>query len=140
MPVSYRIDPERRRIVTRCEGDATLVEILAHFDELEVDPACPPGADVLLDLTRVTSLPNVGQIRSAADRVGEAARRVRFGAIATVVDSEDLFGVARLFQMFTQRIFTRSAVFPTREAAQSWLDAPEATPRLEKPAKPPGRT
>src|SRR5262249_42597779 len=123
MPVTYRIDPERRLIVTRCTGETTLPEVLAHFDELERDPTCPPGADVRLDLTRITSLPNVGQIRSAAERAGDASRKVRFGALAVVAQNEELFGVARLFEMFTQRVFTRSRVFATFEEADAWLES-----------------
>ena len=70
----YVIDRELQRIVTRRTGNTTLKEVLAHFDELELDPDCPPGADVLLDLTAMTSLPNVGQIRGAAERAADARR------------------------------------------------------------------
>jgi hypothetical protein len=128
MPVTYRIDPARRRILTRCDGETTLPEVLVHFAELENDPRCPAGADVLLDLSRMTNLPNVGQIQSAAERAGVAARKVRFGAIAIVVDSGDTFGMARAFGTFAEAHFTRSGVFPTRAAAEAWLDAPETSP------------
>ncbi len=123
MAVTYRIDPGRRRIVTVCEGNTTLPDVLAHFDELDHDEQCPLGADVLLDLSKMTTVPNVGQIQSAADRAGATSRRVRFGAIAIVVDSGDIFGMARVFSTFTQRFFTRSGVFPTRAAAENWLEA-----------------
>jgi hypothetical protein len=126
MPVTYRIDPERKRILTRCAGNTTLAEVLAHFDELELDANCPPGADVLLDLTAMTNLPNVGQIRTAADRTGDASRRVRFGSIAVVVQSDALFGMARVFEAFTDRYFARTSVFRNREAAEAWLDKPTA--------------
>ncbi len=126
--MTYRIDPNRKRILTRCEGETTLREVLGHFDELEQDPKCPQGADVLLDLTRITSLPNVGQIRSAAERAGDAARKVRFGALAVVAQNEDLFGIARLFEMFTRRVFTRSRVFATTDDAEVWLEFPDAAP------------
>jgi hypothetical protein len=128
VPVTYRIDPTRRRIVTRCDGDTTLVEVLAHFEELERDPRCPSVADVLLDLSRMTSEPNVGQIRSAAERAGVAAQMVRFGAIAIVVDRGDTFGMARAFGTFAESHFTRSGIFPTRAAAEAWLDASESGP------------
>ncbi|MFY9551985.1 MAG: hypothetical protein WAU32_12600 [Thermoanaerobaculia bacterium] len=126
MPVTYRIDPEHRRILTRCEGNATLFEVLAHFDELELDADFPSGADVLLDLTGMTSLPNIGQIRTAADRAGDAARKVRFGSVAIIVGSEAIFGMARVFETFTERHFTRTAVFRSREAAEAWLAKPSA--------------
>lgn len=133
MPVTYRIDPKRRRIVTRCDGDTTLPEVLAHFEELERDERCPLGADVLLDLSGMTSLPNVGQIQAAADRAGRTARKVRFGAIAIVVDSADIFGMARAFSTLTQGSFTRSGVFPSHAVAEDWLDANQAGPRPAGP-------
>jgi hypothetical protein len=126
MPVTYRIDTERRRILTRCDGETTLPQVLAHFDELEADPDCPKDADVLLDLSTIETLPNVGQIRAAAERTGDASRRVRFGACAIVVGSEAWFGMARVFETFTERHFTRTSVFRSREAAEAWLVKPAA--------------
>ena len=73
MPIHYRIDRELKRILTRCTGETTLKEVLGHFEELEVDPDCPPHADVLLDLSEIENLPNVGQIRAAAERAGDAS-------------------------------------------------------------------
>jgi hypothetical protein len=124
VPVVYRIDPEQKRIITRCVGETTLREVLSHFDELEADPNTPDGADVLLDLSEIGSLPNVGQIRTAAERAGMAARKVRFGAIAMVAASEAIFGMARVFETFTELHFERSAVFRSREAAEEWLARP----------------
>jgi hypothetical protein len=126
MPVSYRIDPERRRIVTRCTGETTLPEILAHFEELERDPRVPAGADVLLDLMGMTMVPNLGQIRSAAERTGTAARKVRFGAIAIVSDGGDAVGMARAFGTLTAGHFTRSGVFSSRLEAETFLEAAPA--------------
>ena len=122
MPVTYRIDREMNRIFTRCSGETTLREVLAHFDELELDPDRPPEADVLLDLSEITNLPNVGQIRTAAERTGDASRKVSFGACAIVVGSEAWFGMARVFEAFTEPHFTRTAVFRSVEAAESWLE------------------
>jgi hypothetical protein len=134
MPVTYRIDPARGRILTRCAGDTTLPEVLAHFDELERDPRVPAGADVLLDLSRMTSLPNVGQLRAAAERAGAAARKVRFGAIAIVVGGGETSGMAgAAFGTFADRLFTRRGVFPTRAAAEAWLEpSPESPNRKPK--------
>jgi hypothetical protein len=122
MPVTYRIDRELHRILTRCTGETMLREVLAHFAELEVDPDCPPHADVLLDLREITNLPNVGQIRAAAERTGDASRKVGFGACAIVVGSEAWFGMARVFEAFTEAHFERTSVFRSIEAAEVWLD------------------
>lgn len=122
MPVTYRIDREQNRILTRCTGETTLREVLSHFDELEIDPDCPPHADVLLDLSAIETLPNVGQIRAAAERAGDASRKVGFGACAVVVGSEAWFGMARVFEAFTEPYFARTAVFRSVDAAEAWLD------------------
>ena len=122
MPVTYRIDREQNRILTRCTGETMLREVLAHFDELEADPDCPPRADVLLDLTAIENLPNVGQIRAAAERAGDASRKVGFGSCAVVVGSEAWFGMARVFEAFTEPYFSRTAVFRSVDAAETWLD------------------
>jgi hypothetical protein len=122
MPVTYRIDRERNRILTSCTGETTLREVLGHFDELEADPERPPHADVLLDLTEIENLPNVGQIRAAAERAGDTSRKVGFGSCAIVVGSEAWFGMARVFEAFTERYFARTSVFRSHEAAEVWLD------------------
>jgi hypothetical protein len=126
MPITYRIDSELNRIVTRCTGETMLKEVLGHFDELEADPDVPKHADVLLDLTEITNLPNVGQIRAAAERAGDASRKVGFGSCAIVVGSEAWFGMARVFEAFTERYFERGSVFRSREAAEVWLDGGRA--------------
>ena len=81
---------------------------------------------MLLDLSPMTSLPNVGQMRTAAEPAGSAARKVRFGAIAIVVGSEEIFGMARVLEAFTERHFARSGVFRSYDAAGDWLDRPGA--------------
>jgi hypothetical protein len=122
MPVSYTIDTERGRIATYCGDVTTLREVLSHFDELEMDPDCPVGADVLLDLTDMRSLPNLTEMHSAAARACVAAGRVRFGSCAIVVGSEGMFGMARVFEVFAERSFPRISVFRSRDAAEEWLE------------------
>ena len=64
----------------------------------------------------------MGQIRAAAERTGDASRKVGFGACAVVVGSEAWFGMARVFEAFTEPHFARSAVFRSIDAAEAWLD------------------
>lgn len=122
MPVTYTIDAERRRIATRCGDFTTLREVLSHFDELELDPDCPRDAEVLLDLTEMTAPPNLDQMRSAAARASDAARRIRFGSCAILVGNEAMFGMARVFEAFADGSFPRISVFRSRDAAEEWLE------------------
>ena len=120
MAITYRIDRERGWIETRCSGPVTLPQVRAHFDELQGDPLCPRQADVLLDLTEVTSLPNSPQIRAAAERVA-LVDNIVFEACAIVAAREALFGMARMFEVFARGHFAVIRTFRERKEAEEWL-------------------
>jgi hypothetical protein len=122
VPVSYEIDHRRKRIATRCIGDTTLSEVLAHFDELERDQNRPPRLDVYLDLTEQTNLPTAQQIQAAASRIGMAKWMIDFRACAIVVNRDALFGMLRMFEVFAHPHFERLRVFRDATAARAWLD------------------
>lgn len=120
MPVTYEIDGTRRLVRTRCFGAVTISEVLAHFDELERDPARPELLDVVLDLSGSTTLPGSDQLRVVAERVGEV-RLTRFGRVAIVADRDSMFGMARMFEVFAEKHFGASRVFRQLDEAERWL-------------------
>src|SRR5262245_51434361 len=122
MPVTYEIDRRRNRIATRCIGDTTLSEVLAHFDALERERDRPLFLDVLLDLTEQTNLPTAQQIQAAASRVGMAKWVIDFRACAIVVNRDALFGMLRMFEVFAHPHFERMRVFREMSQARAWLD------------------
>src|SRR4051812_25943278 len=111
MPVRYQIDKANELIRTRCVGDVTLEEVLAHFQALAQDPDCPDHLDVLLDLTEQTSLPRSDQLRAVTAAIGRVQQRVRFGFCAIVAPTDALFGMLRMFQVFTEDLFREAQVF-----------------------------
>ena len=121
MPITYRIDTERSRIVTTCAGEVTLPEVMAHFERLQKDPEVSPRLNVLLDLTRQASVPTAPQIQAAADRVG-LVTNVVFEACAIVVSREAMFGMARMFEVLARGHFAALKTFRNREEAEEWLD------------------
>ena len=121
MPVSYAIDAAKARVRTRCEGFTTLDEVLAHFDELNADPACPPVLDVLLDLSEETSLPTPEKLREVVRAAG-AAPRVSFRHVAIVAQQDALAGLMSVFEVYAHRIFKSTAVFHDAVEAEAWLD------------------
>jgi hypothetical protein len=125
MPITYRIDAERGRIRTTGIGNVTLDDVLAHFDALECDPRCPPHLDVLLDLTAQETLPKPEQLRSAAERVG-AVTEPAFGLCAIVTSSESMFGLLRMFEVYSEPHFEQVRVFRDVAEAEAWLDAERA--------------
>jgi hypothetical protein len=120
MTISYRIDRERSTLYTTCSGFVTLEQVLEHFDVLERDPERTERMDVLLDLTEITSLPNRNKLRSVAERIAEL-RNLSFGACAIVTVSETLFGMMRMFEVFSEKSFANTQVFQDLASAEVWL-------------------
>jgi hypothetical protein len=121
MPIVYELDPNAALIRTRCIGAVSVEDVLSHFDTLEADPrATGARLDVLLDLTELTTLPESGQLREAASRIGRV-EKLAFAAIAIVTASEALFGMLRMFEVFSERFFSATRVFRERAEADAWL-------------------
>lgn len=121
--VTYEIDQARRLILTRCVGETTLQEVIAHFGALLRDPATPPSLDVLLDLTEMTGKPDSGQLHTAAAMTLQAGERIRFDHCAIVTASEPARAIALVWEMFARQAFQATAVLGSVEEARAWLAA-----------------
>src|SRR5262245_35679533 len=66
MPIHYRYDDAARRLLTRCEGQLTLQEVISHFRELSRSTRLHPGSDVVVDVTFQTNVPGPENLASAA--------------------------------------------------------------------------
>jgi hypothetical protein len=129
MPVRYQIDKPNELIRTECIGDVTLEEVVNHFQVLTQDPLCPNHLDVLLDLTEQTSLPESDQLREVTAAIRRVQRWVRFGACAIVAPTDALYGMLRMFQVFTEDLFREAQVFRSIGDAEAWLTARRAGER-----------
>ncbi len=122
MPVSYTIDTVRGTITTRCVGDLTQAEVMQHFQELSLDPACPKYLNVLLDLTESNTTPDSAQLHMVIDAIRSLHERVRFEACAIVAARDAMYGMARMFAVFAEPYFRSLAVFREVREAQVWLE------------------
>ena len=123
MPVKYQIDTANAVIRTECVGDVTLDEVVNHFRELVRDPNCPERLDVLLDLREQSSIPESEQLRVVSREVARAGGRVQFGVCAIVAPRDVLYGMLRMFQVFSEAHFREAQVFRTLAEAELWLAA-----------------
>ena len=128
MPVTYTIDTKERVIRTRCIGMVTLAEVAGHFQELEGDPGCVEGLNVLLDLSEVESLPDSNQIRAVVLELKKIQKKVRFGACAVVAVRDALFGMLRMFEVMAQDYFRVIRVFRATTEAEVWLASQREQP------------
>jgi hypothetical protein len=127
MPVKYQIDKANRIIRTKCIGPVTIEEVVDHFRALERDPDCPNHVDVLLDLSEETSVPKKENLQEVASEIRRIRGRVRFGTCAIVATTDALFGMLRMFEVFTEKYFRESCVFRTAGEAEEWLAAQHPT-------------
>ena len=96
MPISYRIDPSRKLVLTTATGVLTDDDLIRHKQRLVADPAFQPGMRQLSDVRGVTDL----QVTPLGVRLMVAADEGHAAALAghrlAIVVSKDLaFGMAR---------------------------------------------
>ncbi len=108
----------------------TIEEVIDHFRGLEQDPDCPELVDVLLDLSEETSIPTKQNLQEVASEISRIRGRVQFGNCAIVACTDELFGMLRMFEVFTEKYFQRTFVFRTTLDAEKWLSSRSTISKL----------
>jgi hypothetical protein len=127
MPITYEIDKSHRIIRTSCAGAVTIDEVIDHFHVLEQDPDCPDRANVLLDVCEETSVPTSDNLRQVTFEINRISKRVQFDTCAVVACTDELYGMLRMFQVFTESYFRETYVFRTTGEAEAWLASHQPT-------------
>ena len=123
MPVTYKIDADKRTVRTKCVGFVTLREVIDHFRTLDQDCERPDLLDVLLDLSEVESLPETHQISAVITEMKRIQIRLRFGACAIVANRDALLGMMRIFEALGEECFRVTCTFRAVREAEAWLVA-----------------
>jgi hypothetical protein len=134
MPVTYELDAPKALVRTRCIGNVTLPEVIDHFQKLSEDPQCPDRLDVLLDLSQQTSIPKSSDLREVTHKIRSVRGRVQFGVCAIVATTDPLYGMLRMFQVFSEELFREAAVFRCLRDAENWLSEKRASIKGRIPA------
>jgi len=122
LPITFDLDHETRMIRTRCAGDVTFDEVVAHFQELAGLAPLPRDIDVVLDLTAMESLPEGDQMQGVASAVDQAQVTDAWGAWAVIADRDALFGMIRILRVFVEANVPEFGVFRSEDEAMSWLE------------------
>src|ERR1051326_7264752 len=95
MPVTYKIDNERRVVYTDGYGTATDSEILDHNRKLASDPDFDPNFNQLLNFTEVISI----DVKTETINLIASKRIFNLSSLRAIVVKPGLqFGLARMFQ------------------------------------------
>jgi hypothetical protein len=119
MPVFYKIDKERKLVISTGSGVFTMADALAHQEKLRKDPDFDPSFSQLLDFTHVTKLElDAKDVRRLAQTFvfSDDSRR------AILVSGDVAFGLARMFEMLRDTFGEKGIrVFRNLDDALDWV-------------------
>jgi hypothetical protein len=119
MSAFYKIDKERRLVLTSGAGTLTTEDVLGHMDRLSSDPDFDPGFGQLADFRHITDVQfGPEEVRQFAERCiySPNARR------AILVKDDLQYGLARMFEIHRElkgEIGIR--VFRNLDEAMDWI-------------------
>jgi len=124
VPISYEIDDERGLVRTTATGTLTTADILGLKARLLADPRWSPEMRELADVRAINRLDvtpdGVWQMAGHDDAVGPAINSYR---LAIVVPRDEVYGMARMYQMVTESVVPHVRVFRDLAEAETWLAA-----------------
>jgi hypothetical protein len=119
MPAYYKIDKERRLVMTTASGVFTAADALAHQQKLRVDPDFDPSFSQLQDYTHVI------RIELTPDDIRRLAQNSLFSPDsrrAILVTSDVAFGFARMFEVLRESFGEKGIqVFRKLDEALDWV-------------------
>jgi hypothetical protein len=118
MGMNYKIDQERRLVVTRGWGVLTARELFDATSRILVDPRFDPTYRSLGDLRDVTevTLDTLETANTAATPLFATGTRR-----AIVAPADAVYGMARMFATFAERSGQEVRIFRELEPAEKWL-------------------
>ncbi len=125
MPVSYRIDRERRIVFTEASGVLTDSDVIELQRRLRDDPEFEPDFRQLADCRAIE------EVGMTSQSVGEASSRSPFsqGSLRAIVVSSDVaFGMARMLENLRHEARDEVRVFREAEEARRWLGLEPTSP------------
>jgi hypothetical protein len=96
-----------------------------HFRAVAQDPETPERRNVFLDLSELDpeSLPEPGQLSTVVSEMKKMSGqpRLALGACAILAPNDALFGMMRIFEVLSEKLFCVTQTFRTAEEAEAWL-------------------
>lgn len=129
MPLTYQLDPTRRRITTVAAGILTDADVAAYKTAILADERIGTDWSELADVRGIERFDvTAAGVRTLvqldmAHTAGRPPTRVAIVAPADVV-----FGMARMYQQSNSRGPDMVGVFRALDAAEAWLEKKSITP------------
>ena len=125
MPIDFIVFPARGFVLSAARGTVTYADCTSFLDTLVSDPAWRPGFRLLIDCSRIDALATSGgEIRLLAAQAGRLSESFGWGRIAVAAPEKPVYGVARMYQAYTDSLPRPLRVFREVSSAMKWLEAP----------------
>lgn len=125
MPSFYKIDKDRRLVLSTGWGAFTLADAVSHQRKLAQDRDCDPGFSQIADFTQVT------QFDLTTDDMHRFAQSSVFSPVsrrAVLMPNEAAFGIGRMYEILRGLEGEKGIrVFRTLEEALDWVFPRSAT-------------
>jgi hypothetical protein len=118
-PVTYRFEGDL--LLTTLEGPTGYEDVHRHFNKLCADPCFRPGMPALIDCRRVQSLFSISDLRKVAADVRSRPEMSVPGRAAVLASSNLVYGLLRMYEVFSDGDPVEIRVFRKPEEAMAWL-------------------
>lgn len=119
MPAAFEIDHVQRRVNSRAWGVLEDADLWSTQRGVAADPRFDPMYSQLYDFTAVTEVRLTGSYLRDLALYSPFARNARR---AVVVGTDEAFGMARMFEMVSDRAPEAFRIFRDRAEAVRWLE------------------
>jgi len=126
MPTFYKIDKERRVVISSGSGVVTLADGMAHQQRLLNDPDFDPSFSQIADFAQIT------QFEISASDLEKLAEKNIFSAQsrrALIVPTDVGFGLGRMFEIMRENLGEENIrIFRNLDEALDWVLSKEQRP------------
>jgi hypothetical protein len=121
MAVSFRIDPHSRIVFITTAGDSGLSEWTDVMNAILADSLYRPGFNFLSDRRQQSNVPAKEFAKAAADFLKQHAGQMGQFRWATLSDNPAVYGMQRMFTIFSEMRGVTAKAFDDYEEACEWL-------------------
>lgn len=124
-PIAYEIRADLGLVVARVRGVLRAPDIVDYVGELAADPDYESGMSELIDLRGVTVYDvDSDGIRSVVATDRHHSPVLRVSRCALVSPEDFVYGMLRMYELYSGDTGTEVAAFRSMEAATEWLGVP----------------
>jgi hypothetical protein len=119
VPITFQFD--NGILFSTIDGETGFDDVASYLDRLLVDPAFVPGMPGVIDCRTVKSLFSISDLRRMAADVRQRPQLQAPGRAAVLASSNLVYGLLRMYEVFSDGDPVEIRVFRRPEEAMAWL-------------------